>query len=286
VEGILRAFLEYLKQERGRSDNTIIAYKKDLEQFLDVWRGAKLPYDPSEISETLIDRYLEWLNDKDFQPSTKIRKCAALRSFLSFLGFEEDKSFEYFDSHIQEMTVLRQQPLVLSPQQIHNLLSAPSKLTSALGLRDTAILTLMYETGLRAMDVVALKVEDINLEEGWMRFGSLRMSPLPIHDSLKKIQTYLEDGRPHLARIPEERSLFLNQRGTGLTRQGIWFIIKRWASEAELGEAISPNTIRHSLIKHLLTSGMSPKDIQRRLGLKSPNSLRIFYTNQRKAGAG
>jgi integrase/recombinase XerD len=282
VEGILHTFLEYLKEERGRSQNTVIAYKKDLEQFLDVWKRSEFDYDPGAISEALIDRYLKWLRIQDYEPSTRVRKYAALRSFLSFLGVESEKSLADFDPLLKEISVLREEPAVLTPQEIHDLLSAPSKLTSVLSLRDAAILSLMYETGLRATDIVVLQVEDIDLHVGRLKVGSLRASPLAIHDSIPKVKTYLQDGRPHLARIPEERSLFLNQRGTGLTRQGVWFIIKRWASEAQLSEAISPNTIRNSLIKHLLLSGLSAKEIQRRLGLKSPNSLRIFYPSQER----
>jgi integrase/recombinase XerD len=144
----------------------------------------------------------------------------------------------------------------------------------------------MYETGLRASDLIQLRVEDIDLFGKRIRPMSLRIKAILIGDSTVHIERYLEDGRPHLARIPDERKLFLNQRGKGLTRQGVWFIVRRWADAAGLNKNVSPNTIRHSLIQHLIESGLSNKEILRRIGLKSPNSLRAFSTWQRKVGDG
>jgi integrase/recombinase XerD len=157
-------------------------------------------------------------------------------------------------------------------------------LQTPIGLRDTAILSLMYRTGIRVSDVIHLELGDVDLVLQQIRIKSMGMKFVTIGDVCDKIAHYLREGRPHLARIPEETSLFINQRGKGLSRQGIWFIVKRWGKEAKLGDRISPNIIRHSLVRHLMDSGISNKVILRRLGFKSPNSLRIFDPSRGKVG--
>ena len=144
------------------------------------------------------------------------------------------------------------------------------------GKMDSAILALMYFAGLRASDVVSLTLEQIDTERSVIHSPWSRAGLISIPHSIEAIRNYLLHGRPHLARDPEEHSLFLNQKGTGLTRQGLWLIVKKWVEVANIDAKVTPHTLRHSLAKHLLDSGASLKEVQQKLGLKSPNSIRIF----------
>ena len=282
MDDVVNQFLEYLKLERGRSSNTISAYKKDLEQFIAIWKQSNIPLDLGKFSNELMQRYFEWLKAQNYQPSTIARKCAAVRGFLEFFRKDDILSPTYFDIHLRNLAPTRHPPNVLTKDEVKALLEAPTRLSTPLALRDAAILSLMYTTGIRAADVVNLMLDDFDSLGSRILIRTIRLSYFPLGEVSSVIDYYLKEGRPHLARIPEEQHIFLNQRGKGLTRQGIWFVVKHWAKESNLSDVISPNTIRHSLIQHLLDSGMSNREVLRRLGLKSPNSLRAFHSHAQK----
>jgi integrase/recombinase XerD len=284
VDEVVRQFLDHLSYQRERSRNTILAYKRDLAQFVDILKQAGVTSGSETIPVECIKNYLEWLTTQHYKPSTIARKCVAVRGFIEFWQGDDILALNYIDNQIRDLGITRHSPRVLTKTQIIELLTAPMQLNHPLGLRDSAILSLMYETGLRATDIIQLLVEDVNLPGKSIRPRSQGGRAMSIVGAAEHIERYINDGRPHLARIPEERSLFLNQRGKGLTRQGVWFIVRRWADEAQLGQNISPNTIRHSLVQHLIEAGLSNKEILRRTGLKSPNSLRAFNISQRKVG--
>jgi integrase/recombinase XerD len=256
----------------------------DLEQFIAIWEKSNIPLNPDSFSIKPVEQYLNWLQSQNYQPSTIARKCAAVRGFLEYFKQDNDLSLSYIDNYVRNLTPTRQRPQTLSKGKIRALLDAPKKSSTPLALRDAAILPLMYETGIRAADVLPLLVEDFDSQGARIFIRTIRNSFYALEEVSVLIDRYLQEGRPHLARIPEENHLFLNQRGKALTRQGIWFIVKHWAKEADLGDEISPNTIRHSLIQHLLDSGLSNRKILRKLGLKSPNSLRAFHPSRRKLG--
>ncbi|OGO17053.1 MAG: hypothetical protein A2Z14_09080 [Chloroflexi bacterium RBG_16_48_8] len=284
MDEAIRQFLEHLKNQRGRSENTILAYARDLTQFNAILKQAGVHSEPETIPIEVIERYLDWLSKQNYKSSTIARKCTAVRGFFEFWRSDEILPLNSIDNQLRDIQTTRRSPRVLLKEQIEELLAAPAVLKSPLRLRDTAILSLMYKTGSRPTDIIQLMLDDIDLLGKRIRLPSQGMKALFMGEAADNLEEYLHDGRPHLARIPEERSLFLNQRGKGLTRQGVWFIVRRWAKAAHLGEKISPNTLRHSLIQHLIDSGYNNKEILRRLGMKSPNSLRAFNTAQRKVG--
>jgi integrase/recombinase XerD len=284
VDEAVREFLDHLSYQRGCSKNTILAYRRDIVQFVDILKKAGISSQSETIPIESMENYLEWLTAQNYKPSTIARKCIAIRGFIEFWQNDEILPLNIIDNQLRDLETTRVSPRVLTKEQIIELLTAPMQVNNPLGLRDSAILSLMYETGIRATDVIQLEVEDVNLPGRSIRLQFQRGRVMPVRDAAEHIERYIKDGRPHLARIPEERSLFLNQRGKGLTRQGVWFIVRRWADVAQLGQNISPNTIRHSLIQHLIESGLSNKEILRRTGLKSPNSLRVFNSSQRKMG--
>jgi integrase/recombinase XerD len=284
MDEAIRKYLEYLQNIKHRSENTILAYKRDLKQFATFVRQVDHSSGPERVSIPGIEHYLERLMAQNYKSSTIARKCAAVRGFIEFWHSDEILPLNCIDQRMNDIEPARYPPKVLSNDQIFELLTAPTEIDNPLGLRDTAILFLLYETGLRVSDIIHLQLEDLDLAEKYIRIKSFRRRNIPISESTKHLEKYLTEGRPHLARIPEERSVFLNQRGRGLTRQGVWFIVRKWADAAQMDQTISPNTIRHSLIRHLMDSGLNKKEILRRVGLKSPNSLRYFNVSQKTGG--
>jgi integrase/recombinase XerD len=280
----IREYLEYLRNVKGRSENTILAYKRDLDQFAAIVKQVDRTAEPEIIPVPSIEYYLERLMTKNYKSSTVARKCAAVRGFIEYWHSDEILPLNCIENQLKDLEPTQRRPHVLTNEQIIELVKSPMELNSPLALRDTAILSLMYETGLRATDIIQLSVEDLDLPGKCIQAEPFGRVGIPLNESATHLEEYLTEGRPHLARIPEERSLFLNQRGKGLTRQGVWFIVRRWANEAQIDETISPNTIRHSLIQHLIDSGLSKREILRRLGLRSPNSLRSFKVSQNKVG--
>jgi integrase/recombinase XerD len=164
---------------------------------------------------------------------------------------------------------------VLSAAELQALLDAPGKQDSPRARRDSAILALLYATGLRAAEVVSLKVDQVDLEQGWVSRPQSPDAPLPLGRALQPMRRYVVDGRPHLARRADERSLFLNQRGDRLSRQGLWLVVKRWTTRAGLGGDLSPHSLRHTLAHHLLQEGRSRREVQQVLGLTSANAMRL-----------
>jgi integrase/recombinase XerD len=148
-------------------------------------------------------------------------------------------------------------------------------------LRDSAALALLYYAGLRATEVVQVDLDDIELKRGELVRRGPEPVTLQLFDAAPILARYLTSGRPHLIREAKERALFLNLRGKRLSRQGLWLVVKRWATEADLGADLSPHSLRHSLIRHLLQRGKSKREIQAMLGLSSPNAIRVRVASKR-----
>ncbi len=263
-------FLAYLEFERGLSRNTLEAYRSDLLQY-----GAYLSergLDPLEVGHSDIAAFLAELAEgtPDRPPvatSTLQRKIACLRSFHRHLR-REDLIIEDPTAHIRAPRHGRRLPNVLSREEVDKLLSQPRG-TEPSALRDRALLELMYACGLRASEAVDLDVSDLDLEEAVLRArgkGSKeRLVPVG-GAAIRAVTLYLQRGRPALVGLGHEPRLFVNHRGQGLTRQGLYKIVQRHALTAGLSEKMSPHTLRHSFATHLLAGGCDLRAVQEMLG--------------------
>ena len=229
MEAILNVFLQFLSREQGYSSNTTAAYSNDLSQFI-TYADEQLPQIDSwtEVDQATLQSYVEALQDKEYASSTVARKVAALKSFFHYLCNENyistDPTIE-----LESPKVQKRLPQSLSPEQIDLLLHSPTPDGSPKSLRDKALLTVLYETGMRVTEVVSLSLADTDLDGGVIRCMSQDGRPriLPISpEGQKSLRAYLELGRNHLLKRPSESALFLNHRGERLTRQGLWLIIK------------------------------------------------------------
>src|SRR3990172_4911476 len=240
-DAALHRFLVYLRDVRGSSANTLLAYRADLRQFVAALRGKS--DSPEALSQQALADYVAWLGQQGYRPATISRKMAAVRSFLDYLLSVNVVTDLSLRSELRPPRAPRPRPRVLTPEELQTLLDAPAKQDSPRSLRDAAILSLLYATGLRAAEVVALTLDEVDLEKGWVSRVQHSDPHLPLGRALKPMRRYVVDGRPHLTRRPDERSLFLNQRGDRLSRQGLWLGGERWTTRGGLGGDVFPHSL-------------------------------------------
>ncbi len=271
------SFLTYLKVEQKCTENTTVAYRNDLMQFLAFISRRVQNWD--QVTEEMLQEYVHLLGQRRYATSTVARKVAAVKSFFHFMlnkGLLEDDPTATLDSPRVEKRL----PKVLSPQEVEELLDAPTRFADGLkALRDKAFLELLYASGMRVSELVSLDTEDVSLEEGTVRCKGRRdkerILTLPPR-AIDALRSYLERGRPGLLREEDERALFLNHRGRRLTRQGLWLIIKGYVKAVGLGTDVTPHTLRHSFATHLLNGGIDLHRVQRLLGHANISTTQIY----------
>jgi integrase/recombinase XerD len=273
-------FLAYLEFERGLSRNTLEAYRSDLLQFgtyLHQHRLDVLGAQHSDLAAFMAHLAQGTPERPAVAPATLQRKTACLRSFYRHLRRENlldgDPTADLRAPRKQQRL-----PKVLSRDQVAALLAAPTGTTPP-ALRDRALLELMYACGLRASEAIELHVGDLDLQVGVLRArgkGSKeRLVPVG-REAVTAVGIYLKRGRPLLVGAREERHLFVNQRGGGLTRQGLYKIVQRHAASVGLQDAMSPHTLRHTFATHLLAGGCDLRSLQEMLGHADIATTQIY----------
>jgi len=263
-------FLAYLELERGLSRNTLEAYRSDLQQFGEFL--ARRGFAPLTITAVELASFVSELADgregrAAAQPATLQRKVACLRSFYRHLRRERlighDPAAELRGPRSRARL-----PQVLSRDEVTLLLAQPAG-TSPAALRDRALLETMYACGLRASEAIGLELSALDLDAGILRAhgkGSKeRIVPIG-SKAIESLRTYLEKGRPRLVGLRDEPRVFVNLRGAGLSRQGLYKIVQRHAGSAGLAHRMSPHTLRHSFATHLLAGGCDLRSLQEMLG--------------------
>jgi integrase/recombinase XerD len=269
-EQLVLDFLAYLEFERGLSRNTLEAYRADLLQFgayLDAERKDALSVGHVELAGFLSELARGTQARAPVAAATLQRKSACLRSFYRHLRREGTISHDP-TAELRGPRRTQKLPTVLSRDEVTRLLRAPQG-TSPAALRDRALLELLYACGLRASEAIGLALEDINLEEGFLRArgkGSKeRLVPIG-REAVNAVRVYLARSRPLLVGLRPERHLFVNRRGGGLSRQGLYKIVQGHARSVGLSERMSPHTLRHTFATHLLAGGCDLRTLQEMLG--------------------
>ncbi|MGH2536615.1 MAG: tyrosine recombinase [Candidatus Promineifilaceae bacterium] len=275
----LAAFLEFLATQRHYSDNTTAAYRNDLGQFL-AWLRAREPRLAAweEVSSRIVAAYVDWLQEQAYAASSVARKLAAIKSYFHFLLARGAVSQD-ITADVESPRVKKQLPHTLADEDIERLLAAPAGRTSAKSYRDSALLHLLYATGMRVSEAVALRLSDLDLEAN-LALVPTRDDPqreLPFdRQTGRMVRNYLDLGRPYLVRNKGEKALFLNHRGEQLTRQGLWLIIKAYAEEAGLAGKVTPHTLRHSFAANKLNSGADLREVQQLLGHANISTTQVY----------
>jgi integrase/recombinase XerD len=283
MDASIHRFLQHLQVQESAAENTLLAYSTDLEQFQRVLKTHSDAYNLlSAIDYQNIRRYADWLTGQGYRPATVSRKMAAVRSYLAYLSEFESISTQHLQDILDAPPSPQSKPLTLSRVELRSLLEAPLGASGPGALRDAAILNVLYETGFRANEIVALQLSDIDTERTIVRRPGQSGQRLRLEHSGEILKQYLMNGRPNFLKHAGETTLFLNQRGKGLSRQGLWLVVKRWAEQAGLSPDLSPQTLRHTRAQHLLERGLKRSEVQRYLGLSSPNALRIHLTKDER----
>jgi len=279
----IESFLNFISVEKGFSQNTLSAYKNDLTQFLgylekEMPRKGLAPDNWAAIDRETLLGYVVDLKERKYAPATVARKIAAMKSFFDFL-IRENIIPKDPAENLGGTKLGQSLPRTLTVAQVEELLAQPAKRSSPEARRDKAMLELIYATGMRVTELVSLNVEDVNLDDGFVRClgkGS-KERIIPFHEqALRDLILYLNEARPVLA-AGDEKSLFVNRRGQRLTRQGFWLILKNYAKAMGIEKEITPHTLRHSVATHLLHSGkMNLRELQEFLGHANISTTQIY----------
>lgn len=273
-------FLGYLEVERGLSRNTLEAYRSDLQQFGEFLarRGlSAMDLSPAQLAEFITELAAGRDGRPACAPATLQRKVACLRSFYRYLRREQlidhDPARE-----LRAPRLPSRLPHVLSRDEVLRLLSQPRG-NSPTAVRDRALLETMYACGLRASEAIGLELADLDLELGVLRTrgkGSKeRIVPVG-SQAIDRLRAYLEVARPKLVGLNDETHLFVNRRGTALSRQGLYKIVQRHARSAGLERRMSPHTLRHTFATHLLAGGCDLRSLQEMLGHADIATTQIY----------
>jgi len=271
-------FLEFIKNDKKLSENTLQSYRRDIMQYQKYVDANDINY--SKVNKTDIKDYLQYLNDINKKASTISRNLASLRLFYQFL-LRNKKVKEDPTEGIQSPKIEKRIPSILTSQEVSLLLDQP-KNVDLKGTRDKAMLEFAYATGMRVTEIISLNVEDVNLEEGSVtcKTGSKQRN-IPLGKlSLKALEEYIKESRPILIKNDSEKSLFVNINGKRLTRQGFWKIVKFYKEQAHITKEITPHVLRHSFATHLLQNGAELKAIQTMLGHSDIASTQVYMQFQ------
>jgi integrase/recombinase XerD len=262
----IEGFLAFLAQHKGFTVNTMAAYRNDLGQFASFLKPDQTP-DWARVKTADITSFIAHLRSHPYAASTVARKVAAVKSFFHYLNtqglIKGDPTSRLESPHVNKYL-----PKAMSTSEVSDLMAQPLKQHSHEALRDRAMMQLLYATGLRVSELVALDLGDVDLSAapaGQVRCAGKagRTRLVPLH------------GRTLLTNDRTQQALFLNHRGQRLTRQGFWLILKAYASSAGIAN-ITPHTLRHSFATHNLRNGMALRDVQQLLGHASISTTQVY----------
>ncbi len=276
MDQLLDSFLSYLAIEKGLSKNTIESYGRDVRKLTLFLNQNKI----SEVNDVKYDNILDFLSHlkkQQFSDTTTARTIVSIKQFFKYLLIEkilkEDPS-----SQIQTPKMKKAIPGVISLEDVEKILAAPDESTPE-GIRDIAMLEVLYATGIRVSELIGLKLNEVNFEMGFVivygKGSKERIVPIG-EQAQEKLKVYMQHSRLLLLKSREAKELFVTRRGKGMTRQGFWKLIKTYALKSGITKDISPHTLRHSFATHLLERGADLRTIQIMLGHSDISTTQIY----------
>jgi len=275
LEGVIHAFLSYLRVEKGVSMNTHDAYRRDVEKFQEFTAKRRLRLE-SATRDTIVD-FLRSLYDRKLDSRSVARHLVTLRQFFRFAlieGFVKEDPTETVESPRFRMGL----PMFLSVEEVDRLLAAPDAST-IIGLRDKAMIEVMYSAGLRVSELCGLRLSDIHFDSGYVRClgkgNKERLVPIG-RQAMEIVQRYLRDSRPKLAREDSPELLFLSRHGGSCSRHSFWKTVSDCGKKAGLRKKLKPHMLRHSFATHLLDRGADLRAVQMMLGHTDIATTQIY----------
>ena len=271
----LALYETYLRVEKGSSANTVSAYLRDVTQFQE-FLHVEEDSDLRRAAPEMIQRYLDWMHGKGKSAASVTRSLASIKSFYSYM-VSSGACAANPAKGLNAAKAERKYPEILTNKEVELFLEQP-QCVDAKGFRDHAMLELLYATGIRVSELIALDVDDLNLSAGFLRCSSRgRERIIPLYPAaVKALRDYEVNIRPEIIADIGERALFVNMNGERMSRQGFWKIIKHYQETAGIEKDITPHTLRHSFAAHLLENGADLRAIQEMLGHADISSTQIY----------
>lgn len=264
----------WLAREKRAAANTLSSYVRDVRQFA-LW-CAEDGLDLAQVTQEDVKRYARHLEQVGKSNATVVRSVASLKSFYSYMAAEHVVPFNPAKGFTPSRTE-RKLPAILTNREVDLFLEQPN-IGDAKGCRDKAMLELLYATGIRVSELIALETQDLNLSAGFLRCrGKNKERVVPLYKTaVRALTAYVNDVRPQLLEDPGETALFVNMNGERMSRQGFWKIVKCYQEKAGIVKDITPHTLRHSFAAHLLENGADLKSIQEMLGHADISATQIY----------
>ncbi|MEH7110510.1 site-specific tyrosine recombinase XerD [Bacillus sp. JJ1764] len=278
MEEQVNNFLRYLSIEAVKAKNTILSYERDLKNYVHYLKKVESLDTFNQVQRVHIIHFLEFLKEQGKSSKTIARHIASIRALHQFLL--RDKATDHDPSvQIETPRMEKSLPNILSLPEVETLLATPNP-ADHYGIRDKAMLELLYATGIRVSELIGLDMEDIQLTMGFIRCKGKndkeRIIPIG-KTATEAVSVYLEKGRPHfVSKKHQDTALFLNHQGKRMTRQGFWKILKRLAAEAGIATELTPHTLRHSFAAHLIENGADLRAVQEMLGHADISTTQIY----------
>ncbi|NVI99157.1 site-specific tyrosine recombinase XerD [Myxococcus sp. AM009] len=276
MEGMLDAFIAFIRAERGLSGKTVDAYAADINVYFEDLRARGVS-DVTRARQEDVSAHLAALGKRGVGKRSQARHLAALRGFHRFLVAERMADKDPTED-LDTPRSPRKLPSFLTLEEVEQLLAAPDERTST-GLRDKAMLEVLYATGLRVSELCGLGINDVQLTAGYLvakgKGAKERLVPLG-SVAIEKVQAYLAESRPAVLGRRKSQALFVTPRGAGFTRQGFWKLLKRYALKAGIAKPLSPHKLRHSFATHLVERGADLRAVQQMLGHADLATTQIY----------
>lgn len=275
MEKAVEAFVSYLHNIKKSSNNTVMSYKRDLMKLTSFLQEQGITQF-SQVNQTNLNSYILYLEKNQFTPATVSRNIASIKAFYHFM-FKERMVQEDISDILHAPKIEKKMPGIMSMDQVSKLLEQPSG-DAPKELRDKAMLELLYATGIRVSELIALQLSDVNLQMGFLicRDGN-KERVIPFGNKARTaLIAYLESARGAMVQNNDEQVLFVNCFGQPMSRQGFWKLIKYYGQKAGIEEEITPHTLRHSFAAHLVENGADLKSVQEMLGHSDIATTQIY----------
>lgn len=274
----IEGFFEYLKNERKMAKNTLEAYKRDVLEFAEFEKSRDIG-DLRETPGTEVVAFLLHLKNNGKSAATVNRKLASVRAFYKYLQDKNEISSNP-THNIKSPRIERKAIEYLTLDEVDRLLALPDE--SLIGMRDRAMLELLYATGIRVTELIEADLEDVNLRMGFITCAGEQSKAriIPIgRPARAALESYIYDARPAIVKEKkEQQSLFVNYTGDRITRQGMWKILKEYGRKAGLEEKLTPNVLRNSFAVHMIQNGADLKSLQELMGHEDISATQIYLT--------
>lgn len=275
MERDIREFITYLHNTKKTSHNTEVSYQRDLKK-MSVFLSDRGISEAAEVRELDLEGYLNYMEREKFASSTISRSVASIRAMFQYL-FKEGRIQRDPSGNLKPPKVEKKAPEILSVDEVDMLLKQPDHNTPK-GIRDTAMLELLYATGMRVSELIHLHTTDVNLQFGYVTChdnGKERIIPIG-NVSRDALLRYIEQARGAFVKDDGETALFTNCTGKAMSRQGFWKVLKGYADDAGIKRDITPHTLRHSFAVHMLQNGADIKSVQEMLGHSDISTTQVY----------